>query len=415
MKHYQLALIIGIILVIFLFGTPQKDTAAQPSTRQWWDVQSIDTMKYSRDLARQWLSDTSKDAIIDEHVRHIAQTGATHVGIATPYDAEFVPILRRWVSAARKYNLGVWFRGNFSGWEGWFEYPRISRQEHLALLGPFITDNPDLFEDRDLFTPCPECENGGPGDPRSTKDVDGFQQFMIDSYTTSTQAFRRIGRGVSVGYFSMNYDVAKLVMDRKTTEAVGGIVTIDHYVESPVRLAADVRAIAAQSGGQVFIGEFGAPIPDIHGNMTEKQQAAWNSEALTLLAQQSSVIGVNYWTHMGGSTAIWHDNGTPTESVDIIRKKYLPQIVQGTVVNQYDKPIAGAKVYSHYKNTTTDASGQYILPISSSSERIAIQYEDYPIIEAQLSPDLEENKIVINIIQKPLWKIIMDYIMALFS
>lgn len=414
MKYLLTGLILSIFVSALLFKLPQKDSAASPAQLPWWNVQSIDTMKYSRDLAHQWLNDPSADATIDTHVRHIAETGATHVGIATPYDAEFVPILRRWVSAARKYNLGVWFRGNFSGWEGWFEYPRISREQHLDMLRPFILNNPDLFEDRDLFTPCPECENGGPGDPRHTKDVLGFQQFMIDSYTTATQAFRQIGRGVSVGYFSMNYDVAMLVMDRKTTNAVGGIVTIDHYIKNPKQLAADARAIAARSGGRVFIGEFGAPIPDIHGRMTERQQAAWAEEALTQLTQESSVIGINYWTHMGGSTAIWHDDGTPTESVNVLRNAYTPPTIQGIVVNQYDEPIANAKVSTKHKTMQTDKSGQYILPVLSAQELVTVQYKNYPVVEAYMSKDSAENKIIIELTSISWWKKIIDYIVALF-
>ena len=60
-----------------------------------WTFQSIDTMKYSRDVAREKLYDPSFDAIIDRQVGAIAETGATHVAIAVPYDEEFVPFLER--------------------------------------------------------------------------------------------------------------------------------------------------------------------------------------------------------------------------------------------------------------------------------------------------------------------------------
>ena len=62
--------------------------------------------------------------------------------------------------SARKHSLKVWFRGNLSGWEEWFGYPSINRDEHTAGIVRFITNNPDLFEDGDIFVTCNECENG---------------------------------------------------------------------------------------------------------------------------------------------------------------------------------------------------------------------------------------------------------------
>ena len=63
----------------------------------------------------------------------------------------------------------------------------------------------------------------------------------------------------------MNGDVAKLVMDKQTTASMDGIVVIDHYVATPEQLALDIRRIAEGSGGNVVLGEFGVPIPNIHG------------------------------------------------------------------------------------------------------------------------------------------------------
>src|SRR3990167_6868062 len=85
-----------------------------------WQVKSIDTMKYSRDLSGAKLNDPTFDQIIDKQVKAIKGAGASYVAIGTPYDEKFIPILSRWVSSARKNGLSVWFRGNFSGWEGGF-------------------------------------------------------------------------------------------------------------------------------------------------------------------------------------------------------------------------------------------------------------------------------------------------------
>lgn len=285
-------------------------------------VTSIDTMKYSRDLSAEMLTNPSFDQTIDQQVREIASTGATHIAIATPYDDKFLPILRLWVKAARMYKLHVWFRGNFSGWEKWFGFDGIDRPTHEVLLKYFILQNPDLFFDGDIFTPCPECENGGPGDPRQTGDVSGFRQFLIDEYAISNSSFASIGKKVITNYDSMNADVAKLIMDRQTTKALGGIVAIDHYVKTPDWLMQDISDIAKNSGGKVVLGEFGVPIPDITGDMTDQEQKTWIGRALSKLLQMPQVAGINYWVSVGGSTELWTGDGTPKPAVETITASF---------------------------------------------------------------------------------------------
>lgn len=287
-----------------------------------FQIRSVDTVKYSRDLAREKINSSTFDLTIDSQVREIKELGTTHVALGTPYDSEFKPYLKKWVIAARRYGLKVWFRGNFSGWEQWFDYPSIDRPAHIAATEKFILDNPDLFEDEDIFTSCPECENGGSGDPRQTGDIAGFRAFLIDEYKISNSAFTKINKLVKVGYYSMNYDVAKLIMDPATTASLGGIVAIDHYVAFPDQLITDTKKIASSSGGKVVLGEFGAPIPDLNGNMTEAEQADWIKNVLQGLSTVPEVIGVNYWVGVGGSTQIWDDNGNPKKAVDIIKKYY---------------------------------------------------------------------------------------------
>jgi hypothetical protein len=364
-KSAVFAFLSGLLFLSISLLIQSEDKAASISNKSstWWNIQSVDTMKYSRDLARLKLRDSAFDEVINQQISEIAQTGATHVGIATPYDEEFVPILARWVHSARSHGLKVWFRGNFAGWEEWFGYPRISRAQHLIKTQDFIKAHGAIFEEGDLFTPCPECENGGPGDPRSNGDVAGHRQFLIDQYRVATDAFRAIGKGVSVGYFSMNYDVAKLTMDKATTEAVGGTVTIDHYVRTPEQLARDVAFIAEQSGGKVYIGEIGAPIPDIHGGMDENAQHKWLSETLMLLQKEQSVVGVNYWVNVGGSTQLWTDSGYSRKAVQALTTAFTPRFIEATLVDQVGKPIDGAFLSAGFKNTISSESGEFALAV----------------------------------------------------
>lgn len=320
-KNVLISIAVVLLVSIFIYLKSNGESLnVAPVAR--WKVSSVDTVKYSRDLAREKGNSSSFEQEIDRQVKNIAETGATHISIGTPYDSEFVPFLSKWVRSARKYKLNVWFRGNFSGWEGWFDHQKISRDEHKKMLAQFITDNGNLFEDGDVFTSCPECENGGPGDPRHNNDLSGHRQFLIDEYQISKDAFRKVGKNVSSNYFPMNGDVAKLVMNIDTTRSLGGIVTVDHYVKDPEKLNQDLTDIAQSSGGKVVLGEFGAPIPDIHGKMSEDDQAMWIDKTMSLIAQNTNVIGINYWTNIGGSTQIWNVDGTPKKSVSILQKYF---------------------------------------------------------------------------------------------
>ncbi|MFA6005252.1 MAG: hypothetical protein WC775_02085 [Patescibacteria group bacterium] len=316
-------------------------------------IQSIDTMKYSRDIAREKLHDASFDKHIDTQVKNIAATGATHIAIATPYDEEFIPFLTRWVRAARKYNLNVWFRGNFSGWEEWFDYPEITKDEHIRKTKAFIARHADMFVDNDLFSACPECENGALGDPRQTGRLAEYRQFLIDEYQVTTEAFNRIGKRVQSNILSMNGDVARLVMDRETTRELGGMVTIDHYVETPEQLVGDAERIAGNSGGLVMLGEFGTPIPDIHGELTEDQQAMWVGAGLYGLAKSKSIAGVNYWTNKGSSTALWNDDDTPRAVVSTITDFYKPLVIRGTVRDELGFLLSDVTVTSPFETVHT--------------------------------------------------------------
>lgn len=375
-KTYSLIFVIVVFLLfIFFFLTTTYNNEAIQSP-SYWKFQSIDTMKYSRDLAREKLRDPSFTPIINQQIKEIADTGATHVAIDTPYDEEFVPILKRWVAIARKYHLNVWFRGNWSGWQEWFDYPKIGREEHIKKTEAFILKHPELFEDGDVFSACPECENGGPGDPRMTGDVEGHRQFLIDEYTISKKAFQKIHKDVATNYNSMNGDVAWLIMDPETTKALGGLVVIDHYVSTPEQLVKDIRDLAVRSGGKVVLGEFGAPIPDIHGDMTDDEQAAWISKALGLLIQTEDFVGMNYWTNVGSSTELWDEEGTPRKAVKEIKKIYTPTYIKITVKNEAGQTIKNATL-TVGEQTIHSEAGKFVTIHLNDTFQATIAAKDY--------------------------------------
>lgn len=319
--YISILLMVFAVGLLFIDNQSEREEATQRQV-PLWNIRSVDTVKYSRDLASQMLNNPDFDAVIDKQVSDIASLGVSHIAIGTPYDHYFQPFLRRWVISARKNNLKVWFRGNFSGWEEWFEYPQISREEHKKLLSEFILNNPDLFEDGDIFTSCPECENGGPGDPRFTGDVDGHRRFLTEEYKISEDSFKQINKKVKSGYYSMNYDVANLIMDEKTTDALGNLIVIDHYIKDPKLLAQDAKKIAYKGKGEVVLGEYGVPIPDIHGKFTEDQQNEWIQQAMDAIKNTPEIVGINYWTNVGGSTGLWNDDGSGRKVIQTLKKYF---------------------------------------------------------------------------------------------
>lgn len=373
-----------------------------------FDVQSVDTMKYSRDMSWQILDDPdSFKPMLDEQMARIAEAGATHVGIATPYDARFLPVLRLWVASARTHGLSVWFRGNFSGWEGWFDYAKIDRTTHEQLLRDFLRNNPDLFRSGDIFTPCPECENGGQGDPRQTGDTSGYNAFLIGEKELADDEFARQGKRVAV-YPSMNADIARQVITPATVRAFDGTILIDHYVRAPEQFASDIRAISEQLNARIGLGEFGAPIPDLNGNMTQARQAKYVDALFKAMYPESATIPVvNYWTLSGGSTMLIGDDGAPRAAYFTVQNYFKAFNVQGAIYNSIGESVSGARVSvdgSGY-TATTDGAYQIFVPRQYASATFAADgYEPVTLLmPANATTTLVKRDVYLEPLNLDLW------------
>lgn len=378
---YRFAIVLSSLIMLFtlsLFVFTQRTHAQTPTT--FWKYQCIDTMKDSRDRARSWMNDPASDKMIAKQMKEIKALGANCVAIATPYDEEFLPILTKWVKAAREQNLKIWFRGNFSGWEGWFDYPLITTtEEELIKIESFIKRNPNLFKDGDIFTGAPEAENGGPFEQVNQSNFAQYRQFLIDQDTISQRAFKSINKQIVTNWFSMNGDVARNMYDKETLSRVGNLVTVDHYINDPQKMSEIIEFFKTNYNSTFMLGEFGAPIPDINGVMTEDQQAAFVDSVLKVLYQKrESVLGVNYWVYADGSTAIVNADQSPRKVTSIIKKYFNPAVVTGKVTNQYNNPVANISVKTDDNTvaTTTDSNGNFSLPTIASSITLTVSNAD---------------------------------------
>jgi hypothetical protein len=383
----------AVILTLIFRGQDSSQLEDEPVL--FWPVQSIDTMKYSRDLAREKLFDQEFGQVIEQQISLIAETNATHVAIGTPYDPEFKPFLERWVSAARKHNLNVWFRGNWSGWEGWFEYPQIDRRTHTEQTRKFVENNINLFSDNDIFDPCPECENGQIGDPRQTRDIEGYRKFIIEEYKEVENIFKKNNKNVRV-VFSMNGDVAKLVMDNDTLKQMGNIITIDHYVSTPEKLAADTKDLAQSTGAKIFLGEFGFPVPDLHGDVTPQEQKNLVERTLSEIARQEHILGINYWVSFGGTTALWEEeNNASKPAVSAIKKYFEPSIFSGVVVDDFESPISNASITTESGTTVASTAGNFKIPLIDKIS-VEISAKGYESSRIDVSKNLSKTTIALK-------------------
>ena len=396
------------LLVTLLFNclfpvTVSAEKLVNPQSKRadcLWDVCSIDTMKLSRDKARQELYHPEFDKKIAEQIAQIKNTGANFVSIGTPYDKEFLPYLRRWVKAAREQDLNVYFRGNWSEWEGWFEYPKsMTPEEHLQRTTQFIVSQPDLFEDGDIFDPCPECENAGFW-PQNDKNSD-YQQFIQKQQTVIQEAFQKISKKVQVRQ-SIIGGRAKDVLDQTTFDKLGNLIFIDHYVSKPKVMTAFVDYFTSLNT-KVVVSEFGAPIPDLNGNMTEKQQADFVRNILeALYLKNEAVLGLNYWVLSHGTTSLVEESGREKNSYLVLQEYFSPQIVEGKVVDELEKPLSGVPITTKDGlKVLTDQNGFYRLKYPVRSQELKIEADKYTSQTASIAKGEKGSITTQNFILKP--------------
>lgn len=372
----------GILACMFVAVRPHAYEIFNSVQREHlFEIQSIDTMKFSRDMAGQ-VNDNPEGftSMIDKQMALIKNAGATHVGIATPYDERFIPALKAWVSSARRHGLSVWYRGNFSGWEGWFEESKIDREKHKELLRNFLVSHPELFVDGDVFTPCPECENGGPGDPRQTGDKVGYNRFLVEEYGISSAVFAQQGKSITI-VTSMNGDIAREIITPRVARELGGIILVDHYVDSASKFGRDLDGMANILESRIGLGEFGGPIPDIHGDLTKEDQAKLVSSLLyTLYLRNEDIPAINYWTLSGGSTALASDEGEPRPAYYAVQAYYKAPMLHGNVYNTLGDLIGNNVTIivndTDYR-TKTDNNSFYQVFLLHSYRTVTVSAEGY--------------------------------------
>lgn len=374
--------ILLLILSISLFAPLSYAQALWASSDPGiWKYQCIDTMKQSRDSARSWKDRSDLKQIIERELDIIVSLGANCVAVGTPYDEEFWPLIRMWTDRAHSRNLSVWFRGNMSGWEGWFKYPRYtSVQQHHDGMRKFILANAKYFQGRDLLTPSPEPENGhlmGNGNPWSKPGLTtALANFVLASQDNCEKALRDAGGRASCGFFGSNGYVAERVYNERIANETGNVIVVDHYVDTSKEFIKDFKTIADLHNTNVFAGEFGSYIPSINGVQSEAEQAQLVEEFLKAMYVNKKIFtGLNYWVLRGGTTALLRDDFTEKPVAKVLRRYFKPATLKGRVTDSKGKAVAGATVrlQDNSNSTRTASDGTYSMLVPFNSLELIVE------------------------------------------
>ncbi len=284
-------------------GTPTPTL----STQQTWSIQSVSSMKESKDR----VCDQRAQTFIDQWVTTAANLGVNYIAVETPYDSpgcgNSVTYTQHWVQAIHSRGLHVWHRHMPLAFEGIYNTPKNLNIDYLQQIANYIRANPTFFRDGDIFTPIPEPQNGGiQGVTYCSRSICIFQnpaqfnQWLRNAMSTSETAFQQIGLGgkIKIGYFGFdgfvawgdnNPDWHGILED--TTIAQMGNITIDHYPELVGdTMSNDLNELQTRYPNvPIVIGEWGT-VAD--GNPMQQVQNSMGA------ARRSNVVGFNYW-HMG--------------------------------------------------------------------------------------------------------------------
>lgn len=268
-----------------------------------WSIQSIDSMKSTKDAVCGQRDLTWIDNWLDK----AKELGANYVAISMPYDnptcADSTDYANRWIQAIRSKGLHVWHRRMPLAFEGIYSTPKAGNN-FLTQISNYIIAHPDQYQSGDIFTPIPEPQNGGISGFSSCNgycqfsSISAFNSWLRDAITRSNQAFSQVGiSGIKVGYFGFDGFVTwgdnnpdwHGILEDSTIQAMGNIITIDHYPEA-VGENMDNSLTQLETKyptAQIVIGEWGT----ITGGDTQSQVISSMGGA----KKHPHVIGFNYW------------------------------------------------------------------------------------------------------------------------
>jgi F5/8 type C domain-containing protein len=306
-----------------VYGTPPRTP---------WAIQSVDVMKYSKDV----VCNPPTAATINTMTDRIASTGANFVAISTPYDdpscGSSMNLTNAWVASARAKKLHVWFRHMGLSFEGLYG---VSKTKDLAAytqqIVNYIYANPDQFQDGDIFTPTPEPDSAGIYGVTYCPTICQFSSAdEYNSWIQTTQAevkaaFAKLNKNVKVGYYGQSGFIVwgennpdwtgKGFLTQATVDSMDGVIAMDTYPEVfGGNMASSLDGAHARwPNAQLVIGEW--------GTITATSDAIRVQEVNNTMsaAERPYVEGINYW-NLGpsGNESLLDTNLNPLPSFQTV-------------------------------------------------------------------------------------------------
>lgn len=305
-------------------ATPSAGVAIAPVevTHPTWQIQSVSTMKDSKDI----VCHPQSQAYIEKWVDTAKQLGVNYIALETPYDSpscgDALTYTKLWIAIIRSRGLHVWHRHAFLSFEGIYSTTKDPNKNYLQMIADYIKANPDLFAADDIFTPMPEPQNGGisgitycPQNICMFSSKETFNQWLRDAMDVSQSAFASINLGgrIKIGYFGFDGFVTwgnnnsqwSGILEDATVEKMGNI-TIDHYPEAVGdTMAEDLQKLRKKyPKTPIVIGEW--------GSIGNGDTVAQVMSTMGAVAADNNIAGFNYWQMSnGGNEALVNADLSP--------------------------------------------------------------------------------------------------------
>src|SRR5258708_9481021 len=219
---------------------------------------AIDTMKVSRDTARQPLSEQEITKIVDAS----ASLNANYITVDTQWD--YPGYMAEWIKAIRSTGRRhVWFRIAPNQWEDTNGSTGImTPAQYIASEREFILAHPSFFEPGDILDPCSEAEQGlywkatyGQGWTNNAPNVatSAYNAFLRQTTDVADATLQQNGiNGVITTIRSVNSFVAThpSVLERiRSEEHTSELQSPDHLV---CRLLLEKKKIINEQGSRMW-------------------------------------------------------------------------------------------------------------------------------------------------------------------
>lgn len=258
---------------------------------------SIDGMKLQKDNC----TSQPTDATIAKIVASYKLLNVNYVAMSVPMN--FPDYALRWCNAIHNAGLGVIFRSTWNEIEGLYgatkqvgtNRPPDTINYWINKTKTFITSNPGLFKDGDLWAPLPERTENIFQDSTSFLPgplPDNYAVFFNGLVDASVQAFTQLGIAVKCGFTANNWTEVNSGWIPQSLFDKAGITAVDHYgsTHTTDEMYNDLKAVYTKHGKKVFEQEWGNYW---NGGSVADAQAMF--DVFTRLNDEGILVGFNYW------------------------------------------------------------------------------------------------------------------------